>query len=77
MNIPKYLLVCSHYLILLSHYFVSFVTPLLFFFYHSLKELSSSPVEQKKVQNVLNSLPAVSDVMTLMKEVKNVSEVMK
>ncbi|XP_017307583.1 PDZ domain-containing protein 2 isoform X4 [Ictalurus punctatus] len=41
----------------------------------SLKELSSSPVEQKKVQNVLNSLPAVSDVMTLMKEVKNVSEV--
>ncbi|KAK3538805.1 hypothetical protein QTP86_015932 [Hemibagrus guttatus] len=41
----------------------------------SLKDLSSSPVEQKKVQNVLNSLPAVLDVMTLIKEVKNVSEV--
>ncbi|XP_058230994.1 PDZ domain-containing protein 2 isoform X2 [Hemibagrus wyckioides] len=41
----------------------------------SLKDLSSSPVEQKKVQNVLNSLPAVLDVMSLIKEVKNVSEV--
>ncbi|XP_060763259.1 PDZ domain-containing protein 2 isoform X2 [Neoarius graeffei] len=41
----------------------------------SLKDLSSSPVEQKKVQNVLNSLPSVSDATTLMKEVKNVSEV--
>lgn len=52
------------------------MTPILSFFYNSLKDLSSSPVEQKKVQNVLNSLPAVLDVMTLIKEVKNVSEVM-
>ncbi|XP_047674619.1 PDZ domain-containing protein 2 isoform X2 [Tachysurus fulvidraco] len=41
----------------------------------SLKDLSSSPVERNEVQNVLNSFPAVLDVMTLIKEVKNVSEV--
>ncbi|TSN86054.1 PDZ domain-containing protein 2 [Bagarius yarrelli] len=41
----------------------------------SLKDLSSSRVEQKKVQNVLNSLPGVLDVMTLIKEVNNVLEV--
>ncbi|KAF5905617.1 PDZ domain-containing protein 2 isoform X2, partial [Clarias magur] len=41
----------------------------------SLKDLSSSPAEQKKVQDVLNSFPAASDVMTLIKEVKNLSEV--
>ncbi|KAI5088392.1 PDZ domain-containing protein 2 isoform X2 [Silurus meridionalis] len=42
--------------------------------YVSLKDLSSSPLEQQKVQNVLNSLPGVLDVMTLVKEVKNVTE---
>ncbi|XP_053337107.1 PDZ domain-containing protein 2 isoform X1 [Clarias gariepinus] len=41
----------------------------------SLKDLSSSPAEQKKVQDVLNSLPAASDVITLIKQVKNLSEV--
>lgn len=51
------------------------MTRTLCFFYHSLKDLSSSPVEQKKVLNALNSLPAVWNVMTLIEEVKKVSEV--
>ncbi|XP_066509661.1 PDZ domain-containing protein 2-like isoform X1 [Hoplias malabaricus] len=41
----------------------------------SLKDLSSSPLEQKKVQSILNAVAAKVDVMTLMEEFKSVSEV--
>ncbi|XP_072520460.1 PDZ domain-containing protein 2 isoform X2 [Salminus brasiliensis] len=41
----------------------------------SLKDLSSSPLEQKKVQNVLKSVSAKVDVMTLMEELNSISEV--
>lgn len=41
----------------------------------SLKDVSSSPLEQTKVQNVLKSVSAKVDMMTLMEELKSVSEV--
>lgn len=47
------------------------------FFHNSLKDLSSSAAEQKKVQSVLNFLSTVLDVTTLIREVKKVSEVMQ
>ncbi|XP_036454186.1 PDZ domain-containing protein 2 isoform X2 [Colossoma macropomum] len=41
----------------------------------SLQDLSSSPSEQKRVQNVLNSAAAKVDMMALMEEFNSVSEV--
>uniref|UniRef100_A0A8B9JU12 PDZ domain-containing protein n=1 Tax=Astyanax mexicanus TaxID=7994 RepID=A0A8B9JU12_ASTMX len=41
----------------------------------SLKDVSSSPLEQTKVQNVLKSVSAKVDMMTLMEELNSVSEV--